>query len=524
MLFNTRLSVLLKEDASLTTEASISLSARYYTYIRLADEMSVHSRGLLPKDTLIRQHPSESSAAFEYRLRNYIPVTTTGWQRGLSNIYRLFRLANHTITTDTKTYEYILRAEFDGCDFYQFIYNNCLSSMMEDANGYLVVLPVPAADGIQISLQIVSSYNLCFESSTAIAWYVAEDNDYYHGYLLDVNGLYKIYQRINNKSEIVKEAIYLHNLNILTAVKLGGDWCSEGYYKSFFYAYAAFANRAIQRDSDLSIVVSQSAYPVREFANFLETILTPAKDGDNLQVTSSPTHAIIRPNPKSPDALAPNEPSLRYITPDVSILEFLKSEVEFYLRKAEEALYLTPKVSDAQSGTAKNIDKEEELSFLEKISARIFDVIIYNALHFVAAYLNEDTTLYPHIIRPTAFNIKSENELLVSYTESLESGNTAVRTATLEEYINKKYASDRITLKIYRIALRYDKLLTLKKEEIDSLLSLNLISAADVKFHYAYFTKIKEIIAKSPIDFLKKEEELLYLDVLNSIISDEISA
>ena len=96
-------------------------------------------------------------------------------------------------------------------------------------------------------------------------------------------------------------------------------------------------------------------------------------NGTGYIINRSPYGVFIRA--KSNPALDGNtnlsDPVVRFISPPVDIIKYSGEAWQDLLKKAEESLHLLH-VVEAQSGVAKAIDREEQYSFLIKISNNIF--------------------------------------------------------------------------------------------------------------------------------------------------------
>jgi hypothetical protein len=350
---------------------------------------------------------------------------------------------------------------------------------------------------------------------------------------LDRNDLGEI---TKDRDNITSKVLWIHGLNRVPMTILGGDFCTLGYYTSFFEGFTTYADEAIKRYSDFQVVTASSAYPikvVREAAcvDDCETQMCP-EDAERYEprpikrVPSSPSDVIIRPETNPLADRVDSSPMIEYVTPPVDILQEMREVWSQMMTKAESAIYLNFNQA-AQSGTAKQVDREEFYAFLVKVSNNIFDNIFWNILYnfelyITAQYYTDIKEIYknaqkPVITKPNSFSIKTEDMLSAEFNATLETGCKALATSNLIDYVSKKYSSDPVTLKMYRIAIQTDSLITYTTAEKLEMLSAGIISKSDVEYSNGLFQDMFELIASlenGKQDFLNMtdEEVINYLD------------
>ncbi|MFM9061024.1 MAG: hypothetical protein ACKOQP_05095, partial [Bacteroidota bacterium] len=173
------------------------------------------------------------------------------------------------------------QTKFSGQYFYNYIQKYVVRRMIEDPNGYLVWIPYgegltnPAVK-VEVEPLVISSNLIKYVDEDMITWLDVEETsevlengkrrmsgEVY--YSLTEFGFYKHIQ-IGNKQdkrfELVE--IYMHEMDELPAVVLGGDLTDDDYFESYFSAFVPFANEAIRQYSDWQGVMTTSAFPYRE--------------------------------------------------------------------------------------------------------------------------------------------------------------------------------------------------------------------------------------------------------------------
>lgn len=509
---------LLADFDSLRTDTSLWIEHSY--------RMMIHSQGKDPLKLLLQQHPSESPQMLDWRRKNFTPITKAAWLRGFNNCQRLFKESNYNIKVSNELQDLIDNNNFGHQDIYNFVFNNVFLHSLEDPNAVVITLYINQVPEIKI----IPCYSIYHLSDSLIIWgngAVKYKNGKYHTdfdgkfYYLDRNDFGEI---TKDKENISKKILWIHGLNRVPMTVLGGDWCTSGYYTSFFEGFTTFGDEAIKKYSDFQVVTASSAYPIKEISEIAcvddcEIPSCPEDEGRYepriaKRAPSSPSDYIIRPEVNPLADRIDTRPLMSYITPPVDILKEMREVWQIMMDKAESAIYLNFNQA-AQSGTAKAVDREEFYAFLVKVSNNIFDnifwSILYNfELYITAQYYTDIRQIYriaqkPVITKPNSFSIKTEEMLSAEFNATLESGCKALSTSNLVDYVSKKYASDPVTLKMYQIAIETDPLLVYTTAEKLQMLSANLVSESDVEYSNELFQHMFELIAS----FENKEQEFL---------------
>jgi len=106
------------------------------------EEMAVHTRKRKPKELLLDRRPNEPKDVFEYRVKNYEPITYGSMNQAFDNINRILNKTNYSlIVNDEQVKKLIEQKKFKGSTFDQFFQKVYLKRMIEDANGFLLWLP-----------------------------------------------------------------------------------------------------------------------------------------------------------------------------------------------------------------------------------------------------------------------------------------------------------------------------------------------------------------------------------------------
>ena len=526
----------------------------YEHWTQVRETMYVHTRGKKPGKILTDRRPNEDPDVQKYRLMIYEPITKGAINKAIDRLYRLFINANFSIQVSEELKNYLGQRKFNNQYFYSYIQKYVVRRMIEDPNGYLVWLPYgegltnPSVQ-VDVSPYIVSSEYIKYLEEDTITWLDDEDKslvsengrsvrkgDIY--YTLNEIGFYKHTQygsKSDKKFELTE--IYRHEIGSVPAIVLGGDLTDDDYYESYFSPFVPFANEAIRQYSDWQGVMTTSAFPYREeiaencdapgcrggaIWNEEENEHYPCRicKGTGRVLTRSPYGVFMRE--KNSSALDGNalsdQPMIRFISPNVDVIKYSGDAWQILLQKAEEALHLNW-IDEAQSGTAKQIDREDGYMSLTKISNNVFDEIIYKSLLFIEQYRNVVNAMDPLIIKPVSFSTKTEIDLLNEINMlSDKNAPMAFLVETTKDLAKKRFSNNSSISRIVEVLVSYDPIYNLSTKDKQMLMASGSIKKEDiVKSLFAYKT-LMGLLSTNGTPYLEKPLLEIFADLDRELI------
>lgn len=216
-------------------------------WLRAAEQyysMIVHTQGHNPAKLLFLQRPNEDPEILRFRMQNFEPITVDAISRAKSEILAPIGSSPFSVELDPSIEDYVdlpifghTKAYGTGMDYYQWLFNDALSRMFDDANGYMTWLPYGAGltdPSIPIDCQAYQIYSITIvhQSDDRITFFKPEDrltlDDGTIGrvyYTIDKTAYYKHSERYLPKDYMTTfdtELIYTHNLGKLPLVLNGG--------------------------------------------------------------------------------------------------------------------------------------------------------------------------------------------------------------------------------------------------------------------------------------------------------------
>ena len=236
--------------------------------------------------------------------------------------------------------------------------------------------------------------------------------------------------------------------------------------------------------------------------------------GTGRVITRSPFGVFMREKGNMIDG--PNtstEPMIRFIGPPVDVIEYSGSAWETLLKKAEEALNLTT-IDEAQSGTAKEIDREDSFMVLTKISNNIFDEIIYQSLLIIEKYRSVANPIDPVIVKPISFSMKTENDL-IDEINKLNDKNAPVAflVEATKDLAKKRFSGNIPITRMVEVLVSYDPIYHVNTKDKQMLLASGVIKKDDlIRSLYAYKT-LTQIVADNGTTYLENELSTIFSDL-----------
>lgn len=290
---------------------------------------------------------------------------------------------------------------------------------------------------------------------------------------------------------------------------LGGNMTmndkNDKYFESFFQSYAEFGDECICAFSDNQAVRVRFNFPFVSVKAEKCPECQGAKKVQNPDTTDTKHPKITCSKCKGEGTVVPFSPFGTYYrkepatntsenfaladfvqfgSPDPAILQSSFDAWQRFLELAKESINLVF-TKEAQSGVAKEIDREEKHDMLFKISNNDFDLIKFS-LDCIEAYLEPfDSARKPNtVIPPTTFQIKSQFTLVEELKQMMESDAPQPFIITTSNQIAEKlYGGDIRQKKIVEILSVWDVLFAMDDSDIAQIKNTSAVSILDILRH-----------------------------------------
>lgn len=468
--------------------------------------MLIHTQGVYPK-FLDDTFPNEDAEIKDYRRDVFNPITKGAFSRAFTNLYRVFSESSYTIQASQRFKEWLDVYRLPGgLSLTQYLFKNALKRRVEDPNGLLIPYPfniATKAERVDVRPHLVLSRNILYWDSDMLLYQSSERtpvlvnkagkertmNEGLVFVLWTKEAIYLIEQHgRKGESKYRNRLYYKHGLKRIPAIVLGGqpetvtdaDTNTEGmYFESDFSGAVAHGNEALRNKSIHQAVTITCSYPIK----VMQGIPCNGKDKDHpcssgkvfnplnneflglctecggtgYIAPSSPYKGIVlRPSKKNNlEGRNDSDKFVEYLHPDVSIIKVSGEEADADMEKMERNLHLRF-VELAQSGVAKEKDREDKYSMLFDISSYFFRIVMQGFLNAVEELVFPDRMEGVVVNKPYSLEIKTEDDLAVEFTGLVEKGAPiGVIIKAYLDYVGKRFAGNELQLQIEKLCIGY---------------------------------------------------------------------
>lgn len=473
-----------------------ALNSKHLNYVKtvtLAEQLKVHADGRVPENLIFERRPSEPLEIQEYRKKIYVPKTKNPIYKVINSLEKIRRSSDWVIDYNKNDLPVVRNNESlsDYCEVNYPVHSSVtnwmfaegLKQYLLDANGVVAVFPentdVQSSEYLKpVAKFFESKHVLDFEEGKycVLLSYDKSELRTPSGQRSTIQGdIYYIitdtqftkYEQINRK-EFKQTQIYNHNIGYLPVFKVGGLFKerlnNDTIFESRISSMIPSLNEAAREYSDLQAEIilhihsEKYIYANNECTSCNGTGTIKTGTGQETCQSCSGTGKAFNPavygihmidaGRKVDDNPLPTPP-IGYIQKSTEIAKLQDERVRQHLYDALSTLNMEflAETPLNQSGTAKEVDKDELNNFVNSIAediVRIMDNIYYYICEWRYMISIGDKEkrklLLPRINVPTKYDILSSNYLLSELKTAKESGLSPVTKKAIEiEYTKKKF-------------------------------------------------------------------------------------
>jgi hypothetical protein len=532
----------------------------YKEAVSMLDAIRVHAEyGITPDVLLEKRSPNETNSELQYRKNNYRQTTLQVFKDFESTVQRAFHDTNWTLTynedseafKDDSFQKYVEQELPIYGSLENFVKFVLPTIKLKDANGVIAIKPVnleyklnsnnePVLDGDALVTPTVFYYDtkrvLAYEKDKyALVETYEKSKVEYGGKLQNIGRVFEFYD--NENIWIIKQSgkyidytfeYYLY-FNHDTGVLPVHDLMGVPYYRSgkilwkspFLFAVPNL-DTCLLDESNITAVKASSVYPYKvmignicEFEDrsgnrCIDGIIVnedgkqytcPSCNGSGLKNRMSPLGVmLLKPKTALSDSeLQYNGDPLKYVSPSIETIEFLRREVKEHEQRARRILHL----QTADSGV--NFDKSNETAtgsdnnlkslyaFLKPISDQIFTLYEWS-LNTIGVMRYGKSYSGVNLIYPQSFDFKTSEDYLNEINEAVKVGLPPIVVHTLiYNFLKATFYAEGKVSKAFDLIVEIDRLLPFTNEEIALKLSRNTIEKWEEILHSSAYTFIAEL-------------------------------
>jgi hypothetical protein len=567
-----------------------------YNYAaKMYDSILPHTRpDIYPAHLLSVRAPNQTDAQAEYIRANYKPTTLSVFEDFKATISRAFADQNWSIRYSPElepifgddTFQRYVNNEIAKFGSLEMFVKTMLPTLkLIDPNGIIAIEPqdvdtIENEDGEEvISNELIRPMPEYYSCKSIVGqdfgeYYMVITDDKSEvkvgtkseksGLVLeiyDTMNIWKVYQ-IGKRSDFTfsePELYFAHNLGYVPAQKLQGMpqlINGEIAFQSPFITAVPLLDQVILDESYLQISKATSAFPfmvaLGEICEFTDREGNKCQDGQifdpinggyrtcsscngsGVKSRFSPTGMLlIKPKTALSDGdSALSGEYLKFVSPPMDTLNFLRVEIEQQMAKARRILHLpssdeTGTIGEASTATG-SLNKLRALyAFIKPISDQLFNLYEFCLVTMGRMRYGEQFGGV-NLVYPTSFDISTPSDYLAVISEGVKAGvPPSITFSNVYNYIKAIHYTDEETSAVYDLILNADELLLMNSADIALRVANGTIEKYQDVIHHSAPQLIMELIrnhiptegAQRFIDLPMAEQ----IAALNRLASDRIS-
>lgn len=484
---------------------------------------------------LLSRHPREEQVTRNWRYSQYRPLTKAPFQR-LINVFSglIYQESKFAINVENDDNDKYLKDNnfSEKNNFVSLFKNVFLHALLEDPNGFIVVIPKKAGyeqkdnnKPLEISFLYIriidvlhyDEENLIYKSIDGKSAYWINENDIIRFVKNEKS------EWVQDKDEETENGYFAHKFGFVPAIRLGGTYNNLGYYESYINNAIPIADEFISSYSSEQLIDKEASHPYIQQA----TVECPTCSGTGRtqeivevcdlypqgtrQVECRSCHGKkqISINPSERYEVPSEEMDkdmVRIINPNIAVNQYHHDKNKNIMAGILDALNLL-RIDEAQSGVAKTIDRDNLYRLTKNVSDRLFEIKDFCLKCFVA-YRSPSVNFDGYTIsKPNDFNIQTDSDLMTELIEAQNNGLPVnIRQSIIKEYVSKRHKGNDFELKANAIISALDPIHGYTLAEVQTAIAIGLLSTDDVKKSRKIKDTIQEISETKTIDYFRQKD------------------
>ena len=545
---------------------------------KMYDSILPHSRSdVYPEHLLSVRAPNQTDAQAMYIKANYKATTLSVFEDFRSTISRAFADQNWSIRYSPElderfgeeTFQRYVNNEIEKFGSLEMFVKNMLPTLkLVDANGIIAIYPddIEYLDeeefeepvmGNELLRPMPTYYNCKNIVGQKFGEYylvISDDHSYVKNgskmeesgivlYLYDSDAIYKI-EQTGKKSDMTfgEPVLYFqHNLGYVPCIKLMGSpqlINDEIAFQSPFITAVPLLDQVVLDESYLQMSKATSAFPfmvaLGEICEFIDREGNKCNDGQIFDAVNggyrtcgscsgsgvksrfSPTGMLLikpRTSLSEGDSGLSGE-YLKFVSPPMETLDFLRREIEQQMAKSRRILHLPSSdesgtIGEASTATG-SLNKLRSLyAFIKPISDQLFTIYEFS-LVTIGKMRYGDLFGGVNLVYPTSFDISTPSDYLAVISEGVKAGvPPSITFSNVYNYIRAIHYTDEETSAVYDLIINADELLLMSNADILARLASGSVEKWQDVLHNSGPQLIMELIR----DFIPTEGAERFLDL-----------
>jgi hypothetical protein len=542
------------------------------------DSILPHSRSdVYPEHLLSVRAPNQTDAQALYIKANYKATTLSVFEDFRATISRAFADQNWSIRYNEElderfgdeTFQRFVNNEIEKFGSLEMFIKNMLPTLkLVDANGIIAIYPddIEYLDDDEFNEPVIGNEllrpmptyynckNIVGQKFGEYYLVISDDHSYVKNgskmeetgivlYLYDQNAIYKIEQTGKKSDMTFSEPVlyFQHNLGYVPCIKLMGApqlINDEIAFQSPFITAVPLLDQVVLDESYLQMSKATSAFPfmvaLGEICEFVDREGNKCNDGQIFDAVNggyrtcgscsgsgvksrfSPTGMLLI-KPKT--SLSEGDSGLsgeylKFVSPPMDTLTFLRTEIEQQMAKSRRILHLPSSdesgtIGEASTATG-SLNKLRSLyAFIKPISDQLFTIYEF-CLVTMGKMRYGDLFGGVNLVYPTSFDISTPSDYLAVISEGVKAGvPPSITFSNVYNYIRAIHYTDEETSAVYDLIINADELLLMSNADILARLASGSVEKWQDVLHNSGPQLIMELIR----DFIPTEGAERFLDL-----------
>jgi len=398
----------------------------------LANKLEVHAKGLSPDKLINDRRPSESEKVKDYRKKIYVPITKKSVGKVINSLSKIRRSQDWNIQFDpdsvpksiaeNETLEEYCENNYPGfTSLTNWAFNELLIRSLIDANAVCAVilksLPANRAEYVKPEVEIFSSKQILSYSqgeyyalqSSDVVVYKSGNNRSYEGKVYYIITDTQIARYEEKSGNYVQTILYDHNFGELPVFKVGGVYFdrknNDIIQESRIAPMVPFLDEAAREYSDLQAEIVQHIHSERY--TYTNTECPACKgagvshekdetgsfkkcsrcEGHGSIANVSPYGELVVTAGRKLDEYQLPVPPRGYVQKSTDIARLQDERVRNHIYDALSAINMEflAETPLNQSGTAKEVDRDELNTFVNSVAEDIV-MVLDNVYYYICQY------------------------------------------------------------------------------------------------------------------------------------------
>jgi len=545
---------------------------------KMYDSILPHSRSdVYPEHLLSVRAPNQTDAQALYIKANYKATTLSVFEDFRATISRAFADQNWSIRYNEElderfgdeTFQRFVNNEIEKFGSLEMFIKNMLPTLkLVDANGIIAIYPddIEYLDDDEFNEPVIGNEllrpmptyynckNIVGQKFGEYYLVISDDHSYVKNgskmeetgivlYLYDQNAIYKIEQTGKKSDMTFSEPVlyFQHNLGYVPCIKLMGApqlINDEIAFQSPFITAVPLLDQVVLDESYLQMSKATSAFPfmvaLGEICEFIDREGNKCNDGQIFDAVNggyrtcgscsgsgvksrfSPTGMLLI-KPKT--SLSEGDSGLsgeylKFVSPPMDTLTFLRNEIEQQMAKSRRILHLPSSdesgtIGEASTATG-SLNKLRSLyAFIKPISDQLFTIYEF-CLVTMGKMRYGDLFGGVNLVYPTSFDISTPSDYLAVISEGVKAGvPPSITFSNVYNYIRAIHYTDEETSAVYDLIINADELLLMSNADILARLASGTVEKWQDVLHNSGPQLIMELIR----DFIPTEGAERFLDL-----------